>query len=49
MTDDVHGWLIAICSNLPFGDGQSCENVDLLPFHFSGKERTRSPGDKKFW
>jgi hypothetical protein len=44
VTDNVNGWAATICSNLPFGDGQNCENVDQQPFHFTGKERDTESG-----
>ncbi len=44
MISDPQAWVITICSNLAFGDGQSCENVDGQPFHFTGKERDTESG-----
>ncbi|MGI8770700.1 MAG: RHS repeat-associated core domain-containing protein [Acidobacteriaceae bacterium] len=43
-TNDVYGWVMSICSNLPFGDGQNCENTNTLPFYFTGKERDYESG-----
>lgn len=48
VTDNVNGWVATICSNLPFGDGQNCENTDQQPFHFTGKERDTESGNDYF-
>jgi RHS repeat-associated protein len=32
------------CSSLPFGDGLSCNNSDISPAHFTGKDRDAATG-----
>jgi RHS repeat-associated protein len=33
------GAVTETCTNLPFGDGQSCSGSDVSPLHFTGKQR----------
>ncbi|MHB8542211.1 MAG: RHS repeat-associated core domain-containing protein [Candidatus Acidiferrales bacterium] len=35
----VAGGVVESCTNLPFGDGQSCTGSDISPLHFTGKMR----------
>ncbi len=36
---DKNGAVTETCTNLPFGDWQSCTGTNVSPIHFTGKER----------
>ena len=44
MDGGLHEW----CTNLPFGDAQSCSGSDPSPRHFTGKERDSESGLDNF-
>jgi RHS repeat-associated protein len=39
MRTNTSGVSVETCTNLPFGDGQSCTGTDVSPLHFTGKQR----------
>jgi RHS repeat-associated protein len=45
---NVSGVAVETCTNLPFGDLQTCTGTDVSPLHFTGKQRDTETGNDDF-
>jgi RHS repeat-associated protein len=49
MRTNLSGASVETCSNLPFGDSQSCAGTDVSPMHFTGQTWDSDSGLTHFW